>query len=52
MLHGKKGFERLIWAAKNVLNGTITWLFVDLDAVNGFKGKYMILLAKIPSVAK
>jgi len=42
MVHGKRGFERLIWAAKNVLHGTITWLFVDLDAANGFKGQYMI----------
>ncbi|KIW52433.1 hypothetical protein, variant [Exophiala xenobiotica] len=31
MLHGKKGFERLVWAAKNVLNQSLNWLFVDLN---------------------
>ncbi|KAL1958606.1 hypothetical protein VTO42DRAFT_4203 [Malbranchea cinnamomea] len=30
MLHGKKGFERIVWAFKNVLNASITWLFCDL----------------------
>ncbi|PIG85550.1 hypothetical protein AARAC_007744 [Aspergillus arachidicola] len=30
MLHGKKGFERLVWAFKNVLNHTVAWLFYDL----------------------
>ena len=47
MLHGKRGFERLIWAAKNVLSGRMTWLFVDFDVANGFKGQFMILLATI-----
>lgn len=32
MLHGKKGFERIVWAFKNVLNQSLTWLFCDLDA--------------------
>jgi ribonuclease P/MRP protein subunit RPP40 len=31
MLHGKKGFERLVWAAKNVLNRSLSWIFCDLD---------------------
>ncbi|EXJ82044.1 hypothetical protein A1O1_08112 [Capronia coronata CBS 617.96] len=31
MLHGKKGFERLVWAAKNVLNNSLQWLFLDLN---------------------
>jgi hypothetical protein len=31
MLHGKKGFERLVYAAKNVLNQSLTWLFCDLS---------------------
>lgn len=36
MLHGKKGFERLVWAAKNVLNQSLVWLFLDLnDDVKG-----------------
>ena len=29
MLHGKKGFERIVWAFKNVLNRSVTWLFYD-----------------------
>lgn len=32
MLHGKKGFERIVWAFKNVLNHSLTWLFVDTNA--------------------
>ena len=31
MLHGKKGFERIVWAFKNVLNQAVTWLFYDYD---------------------
>ncbi|KAF2733175.1 hypothetical protein EJ04DRAFT_277525 [Polyplosphaeria fusca] len=27
MVHGKKGFSRLQWACKNVLNQSLTWLF-------------------------
>ena len=30
MVRGKKGFERIIWAFKNVLNHAVTWLFCDL----------------------
>jgi len=35
MLHGKKGFERLVWAAKNVLNERVSWLFFDFQASKG-----------------
>jgi ribonuclease P/MRP protein subunit RPP40 len=31
MQHGKKGFERIKWAFKNVLDESLAWLFVDLD---------------------
>ena len=31
MLHGKKGFERISWAFRNVLNHSRTWLFHDLE---------------------
>ena len=31
MLHGKKGFERIVWAFKNVLKSSVTWLFYDFD---------------------
>lgn len=30
MLHGKKGFQRIEWAFRNVLGEPITWLFFDL----------------------
>ncbi|KAI4218503.1 MAG: hypothetical protein LQ349_008685 [Xanthoria aureola] len=32
MLHGKKGFERIVWAFKNVLVSAVTWLFYDFEA--------------------
>jgi len=32
MLHGKKGFERVVWASKNVLNQSLTWLFYDFES--------------------
>lgn len=31
MVHGKKGFGRLEWAAKNVLNTSLTWLFYNFS---------------------
>jgi hypothetical protein len=31
MLHGKKGFDRIVWAFKNVLNQSLAWLFCDLE---------------------
>ncbi|KAI1260608.1 ribonuclease P 40kDa subunit-domain-containing protein [Xylariaceae sp. FL1019] len=30
-LHGKKGFDRLVYACKNVLNKPTTWLFCNLS---------------------
>lgn len=45
MLHGKKGFDRLVWAAKNVLNQSLTWLFVDLDTGNPFRSAAEVPLA-------
>lgn len=32
MLHGKKGFERIAWAFKNVLDHSVAWLFCDLTS--------------------
>ncbi|KAJ5777993.1 hypothetical protein N7520_001239 [Penicillium odoratum] len=32
MLHGKKGFDRIVWSFKNVLNQSMSWLFCDLDS--------------------
>jgi hypothetical protein len=31
MLHGKKGFDRIVHAFKHVLNDSYAWLFVDLE---------------------
>lgn len=30
MLHGKKGFDRLMYACKKVLNQQMKWLFSDV----------------------
>lgn len=34
MLHGKRGFERIVYAFKHVLNHSLSWLFIDLDALD------------------
>jgi ribonuclease P/MRP protein subunit RPP40 len=31
MLHGKKRFDRIVYAFKNVLNKPVTWLFCNLE---------------------
>lgn len=31
MKHGKSGFSRLVWAAKNVLDKSLTWLFYNFN---------------------
>lgn len=31
MLHGKKGFDRLLYACKNALSQPVTWLFCNLS---------------------
>nr|OQO17727.1 hypothetical protein B0A51_12881 [Rachicladosporium sp. CCFEE 5018]OQO27606.1 hypothetical protein B0A51_03595 [Rachicladosporium sp. CCFEE 5018] len=38
MVRGKKGFERVLWAAKNVLDQSVTWLFYDLNGSNDGTG--------------
>ncbi|KAJ5206026.1 Ribonuclease P Rpp40 [Penicillium cf. griseofulvum] len=35
MLHGKKGFERIVWAFTNVLTQSMAWLFHDLESKSG-----------------
>ena len=41
MLHGKKGFERIVWAFANVLTQSMAWLFYDLEDTPGMdKGIY------------
>ncbi|KAJ5280984.1 hypothetical protein N7478_006356 [Penicillium angulare] len=39
MLHGKKGFDRIVWAFKNVLNQSISWLFSDLGSTSEKKNE-------------
>lgn len=34
MLHGKKGFDKIVYAFKNVLTEPVTWLFCDLVATS------------------
>lgn len=36
MLHGKKGFDRLVYAAKKVLNQPLVWFFCNI----GKSGKF------------
>ena len=31
MVRGKKGFDRIVWAFKNVLTDVVTWLFYDCN---------------------
>lgn len=31
MLHGKKGFDRLVYASKQVLHQPLSWLFCNVD---------------------
>ena len=38
MVRGKKGFERVLWAAKNVFDHSLTWLFYDLRGNNDGQG--------------
>lgn len=33
MLHGRKGFERIVWACKNVLGKSLSWLFYDFGKI-------------------
>ncbi|KAJ4367268.1 hypothetical protein N0V83_006849 [Neocucurbitaria cava] len=35
MKHGKKGFGRLEWAAQNVLNRSLSWLFCHVGGADG-----------------
>jgi ribonuclease P/MRP protein subunit RPP40 len=42
MLHGKKGFQRIEWAFKNVLTQRVAWLFFDLgtESAGVSEGKF------------
>jgi ribonuclease P/MRP protein subunit RPP40 len=43
MYHGKKGFDRLVYASKNALASPVTWLFYNVS------GESTFLLTCIPS---
>lgn len=38
MLHGKKGFERVVWACKHVLIDSVSWLFYDFEKPSDSSG--------------
>ena len=44
MLHGKKGFERVVTAAKSVLNNSLVWLFADLSKQESDGGMFLELI--------
>ena len=50
MLHGKKGFERIVWAFKNVLNHSVTWLFHELVS-NSEHGKAIAVARSLDNKA-
>lgn len=41
MFRGKKGFDRLIYACKNVFDKPVSWLFCRADP----KGQFYIMMA-------
>jgi len=54
MLRGHKGFARVVWAFKNVLNQSVTWLFYDLqshtDGTGPVAGHQPIVLTVEPHI--
>jgi ribonucleases P/MRP protein subunit RPP40 len=50
MLHGKKGFDRLVYVAKTVLNQSLVWLFLDLNSPGLEEELSMPLLAHHPTI--
>ena len=32
MVHGKRGFDRIVYAFKNILTNPVTWLFTNIQA--------------------
>ncbi|KAH8697504.1 putative ribonuclease P protein subunit p40 [Talaromyces proteolyticus] len=46
MLHGKKGFERIVWACKNVLNSSLTWLLLVDPSSSGSLDQAMRILQR------
>lgn len=42
MLHGKKGFDRVVYGFKSVLTSPVTWLFLNLEARGKFTNVHLI----------
>ena len=53
MLHGRKGFDRIVWACKQVLDHSVVWLFCDLkDQCSSDKMLRMINLLRVHPTRK
>ena len=50
MVHGKHGFERIVWAFENVLDQSVTWLFYNLNSKNDGSGPIAQHQPKIKTV--
>jgi ribonuclease P/MRP protein subunit RPP40 len=55
MVRGKKGFERVLWACKDVFDHSLAWLFYDMNATTKFDGPiaahYPIVRSVKPTVS-
>ena len=50
MVHGKHGFERIVWAFRNILNQSVTWLFYNVNGANDGSGPIAPHQPKIKNV--
>lgn len=50
MVRGHKGFERILWACRNVFDQAITWLFCDLRSIGAVQGPIMDFRPLVQSV--
>ncbi|KAI7270932.1 hypothetical protein KC345_g7316 [Hortaea werneckii] len=50
MVRGHKGFERILWACRNVFDQAITWLFCDLRSMGAVQGPIMDFHPLVQSV--
>ncbi|KAK1809542.1 hypothetical protein LTR12_016104 [Friedmanniomyces endolithicus] len=50
MVRGKPGFDRVVWAFRNVLNHSVTWLFHDLKAKTDGSGPIAVHQPLVPKI--
>lgn len=50
MVRGHKGFERILWACRNVFDHSVTWLFCDLRSTGAVQGPIMDFHPLVQSV--